>query len=186
MNTFKTGMKNLGKGINMYSPQILTGLGISGFLAAIGLAVDATLKAKDKIDGINTLYAEDEITEEEAKKEKTKTIVKAAIAPTLSAAGGVLCVIAGQRKEHKRTIAATAAMGMYRDALHEYKEAVIEKIGERKEQTIRDDIDKKHVEKDQPKDEEIILAGGDQLCYDKVIVDTSNLISIPSERLKPL
>lgn len=46
---------------------------------------------------------------------------------------------------------------------------MIETIGEKKEQTVRDAIAKEHIEKDPVENKEVIVLGrGSTLCYDSV------------------
>lgn len=48
----------------------------------------------------------------------------------------------------KRTAALATAYKLSETALTEYKEKVVETIGEKKEQLVRDKIDKDHIDKD--------------------------------------
>ena len=62
-----------------------------------------------------------------------------------------------------------AAYSISEKAFSEYKEKVIEKIGENKEQKVRDEIAQDQVNRNPVSTREVIITGnGDVLCYDSI------------------
>ena len=74
----------------------------------------------------------------------------------------------GANSVHARRNAALAtAYKLSETALTEYREKVVETIGEKKEQAVHEAIAKDKLEKDPVSNKEIIITGnGDTLCYD--------------------
>ena len=159
-------MKNAQVWMSKHSPEILTGLGIAGMVTTTVLAVKATPKAllliedrKDELD----LYSDEKLPVVETLKVAWKPYIPAAVTGTIS----VACLIGASSVHLRRNTALAAAYHLSETALGEYKEKVIETIGEHKEKNIRNKIDKDHVEKNPPQNNEVIITGdGDTLCFD--------------------
>jgi Family of unknown function (DUF6353) len=67
----------------------------------------------------------------------------------------------------KQAAALAAAYSLSEKAFSEYREKVVEKIGESKEQDVRDSVAQARVSKNPVNSREVILAGtGEVLCYD--------------------
>jgi hypothetical protein len=67
----------------------------------------------------------------------------------------------------RRTAALATAYKISETALTEYKDKVVETIGEKKEKQVRDKIDKDHIDKDPVSKKEVIITkAGETLCYD--------------------
>lgn len=150
--------------ISKHDSEILTGVGIAGMLTTTVLAVKATPKAMRLI--------EEEQKEREEPLSKID-IVKAAWPAYIPA--GVTCtfsvislVMALKTNNKKNAMLATAATLSER-ALAEYKDKVIEVVGEEKEKEVRDAIAKDRMKKDPVSSHEVIITGsGGSLCYDIV------------------
>lgn len=144
-------------------PQILTGVGIGGFLATIILVAKAAPKAKK-------VYDELKESEEGANFKSTmKHVAPYYIPAAMAGAASIGCVLAGQHLQLKRTTAIAAAYKISESAYHEYKDKVKEKLGEKKEKEITDEIAKDKLVKNPVKNDNIIQTGkGDTLCYDAV------------------
>ena len=77
------------------------------------------------------------------------------------------CIIGANSVHAKRNAALATAYTISETALREYKDKVIETIGEKKEQVVRDAIAKDKIDKNPvTKSEVIITKKGDTLCYD--------------------
>lgn len=146
-----------------HSPEILTGIGIAGMITTTVLAVKATPKAlkqieeRKEVDGVDALAPLDTV------KVCWKCYIPAAVTGTAS----IACLIGASSVHLRRNAALTAAYKLSETALTEYKEKVVETIGEKKERAIRDSIDKDHVEQNPVnKDQVIITDKGKTLCYD--------------------
>jgi hypothetical protein len=161
--SFKKIVLDLQKAMVKHSPEILTGLGITGFFTATGLAIAATPKAMVLIDD----KKKEENVESLPKKEVVKTCWKCYIPTAAMTVASTACLIGAHSVQAGRVAALTAAYKMSENAFAEYKENVIEAIGERKEREVRDKIAKKHIDNDPIGNHEVILTGkGDTMCYD--------------------
>lgn len=147
-----------------HSPEILTGVGIAGMLTTVVLAVQATPKALRLIDEKKADIPEEEtIPRIEAVKAAWKVYVPAVLTGILS----TICLIGANSVNQRRNAAIAAAYSLSESALKEYREKVVETIGERKEQAIRDDIAKDRITEN-PVREVIISDRGSTLCYDSL------------------
>lgn len=147
------------------SPELLTGIGIAGMVTSTCLAVGATPKAMRLIE----MKKIDEETETLSKMEVVKTCWKCYIPTVVTAGVSIACLTLASRENLKRNAALATAYTLSETALREYKEKVIETIGEKKEQVIRDKIDKDRVEKNPVDKANVIVTGkGESLCLDSV------------------
>ena len=159
-----------------HSPEILTGLGITGMVTTTVLAVKATPKAlilirdaeiaktdKQFEDGKKLDEIEPELTPVEVVKATWKCYIPAAITCGLS----IACLVGASSVHLKRNAALTTAYMLSETALKEYKDSVVETIGERKEQAVRDNVAKHRVEEHPVSNNQVFVTGkGDTLCYD--------------------
>lgn len=168
LNTAKHVMKKR-------SPEILTGIGIAGMISTVVLAVKATPKAMELIEEerIKKLNESDESTPVKNSNEILTPIetIKAAWKPYIPAAitgvASVACLIGANSVHVRRNAALATAYQLSTTALSDYREKVIETIGEKKENNIRDKVAKKQVEEHPVADAQIIMTGkGNTLCYD--------------------
>ena len=146
-----------------HSPEILTGVGIAGMLTTVVLAVRATPKALRLIDEKKADIPEENIPRIEVVKAAWKVYVPAVLTGILS----TICLIGANSVNQRRNAAIAAAYSLSESALKEYREKVIETIGERKEQAIRDDIAKDRITEN-PVREVIVSDRGSTLCYDSL------------------
>lgn len=147
-----------------HSPEILTGIGIAGMITGTVLAVKATPKALRLIEDAHDEKGE-KLTAVETVKVAWKPYIPAVVTITTSTA----CLIGASSVSLRRNAALATAYNLSQTALNEYKEKVVETIGEKKEQAIKDKVAKKKVE-DNPvsKREVIITEKGNTLCYDAI------------------
>ena len=168
-----------------HSPEILTGIGITGMITTTVLAVKATPKALKKIeekkievfeslDPIDTpsqAVPEDLIlTKREIIKATWKCYVPAAVTGVVSAA----CIIGANKVNSARNTALVTAYNLSQQALHEYKEQIAETVGEEAAAEIKQKADHRIAEKQvaskQPEtstEAKVFLTGmGDELCLD--------------------
>lgn len=162
-------VKTIESAMVKHSPEILTGIGIAGMLTTTVLAVKATPKALDLI-----AIAEDEkysngIKEPLTAGEKIKAAWKCYIPAATTCALSVACLVGASSVNVRRKAALAAAYKLSETALTEYKEKVVETIGEKKEHAIQDKIAKEKVEKNPVSTSEVIVTGnGKVLCYDSI------------------
>lgn len=166
----KPSLKVLAKSIKSTlvkrSPEILTGIGIVGMTTTVILAVNATPKA---IKLIEKKREELELSEEE--KLKPVDIIKVAWKPYIPAVvigvTSISCLVGASSVNARRNAALAAAYTLSDSALREYKEKVVETIGEKKEKEIVDAVAKEKIENDPVTNKEVIITEkGDTLCYD--------------------
>lgn len=162
---FKPLIKTIRSGLAKHSPAILTAFGITGMIGTTVLAVKATPKALDLIENKKEELDKDGLTVAETVKATWKCYVPAAITCATSAA----CLIGASSVHTKRNAALATAYKLSESALIEYRDKVVETIGEKKEQSVRDAIAKDHVEKNPVTNNEVIITDrGYTLCYDEL------------------
>lgn len=155
----KTAAKNLQK----RSPEILVGCGIAGMVLTVVLAVTATPKAEEEIEKKKEEEDKEELTKTEIVKATWKCYVPAAATGVVS----IACIVGASSIYSKRNAALAMAYGMTQTAFGEYKEKVIETVGEKKEKSIRDEVDKERLKKHPVSKEDIAFTGkGTVPCFD--------------------
>ena len=153
--------------MSKHSPEILVGVGIAGMFSTVVMSVKATPKVYSMIE------KEKEVRRLEEKPELTKVdILKMAWKPYLPAAimfgCSTACIIGANSVNAKRNAVLSTACHISERALAEYRDKVVEVIGEEKEKEIRDKVSKDRMEKDPISNNTVILAKGDTLCYDTI------------------
>ena len=166
---FSKMVKDTKRFISAKSPEILTGIGIAGMITTTVLAVKATPKALDLIakaeDAKFDNGHEDPLTTIEKVKVAWKPYIPAAVTGTLS----VVCLIGASSVNARRNAALATAYKLSETALTEYKQKVIETVGEKKEKIVREAIDKDKIEKNPvSKSEVIVTKKGETLCYEAI------------------
>lgn len=153
------------KAVIKHSPEILTGLGIAGMITTTVLAVKATPKALDLIND-----RKDELeTEKLPPTEVVKTAWKCYIPAAVTCATSTACLIGASSVHLKRNAALATAYKLSESAISEYKDAVIDKLGEKKEQTIRDKVAEEKMKKNPVSSSEVFITEkGNTLCYDTI------------------
>lgn len=160
-------VKTARRAMSKHSPEILTGIGIAGMITTTVLAVRATPKALRQIEEFEecVLLDHEKITPIDAVKVAWKPYVPAAITGAFS----IACLIGANSVNARRNAALATAYKLSETAFSEYKEKVIETIGDKKEKTVRDEVAKSHVEKNPVSTTEVIITEkGNTLCYDAI------------------
>ena len=153
--------------VSKRSPEILTGLGIAGMISTTVLAVRATPKALDLIARAEDKKFDNGHGNKLTVSEKMKVAWKPYIPAAITGIASISCIIGASSVHAKRNAAIAAAYNLSQTALTEYKEKVVETIGEKKEQAIKDKIAKDKIKKDPVSKSEVIVTGkGNTLCYD--------------------
>ncbi len=150
---------------NKHSPEILTGIGIAGMITTTVLAVRATPKALELLEEKKNEDWVDELSPLEVVKTAWRPYVPAAVTGVAS----VACLIGASSVNAKRNAALATAYKLSETALTEYREKVIETIGEKKEKTVRDKVAEERVKKNPvSKSEVIVTNNGTTLCFDPI------------------
>ena len=162
---------DLGKAARKHSPEILTGIGIAGMLSTTVLAVRATPKAlmliEEKKREKKFAVIKDGGDPALTKLEIVKTAWKPYIPAAVTGAASVACLVGASSVNARRNAALAAAYALSESTLADYKEKVVETIGEKKAQEVKDAIAKDKIENDPVTRKEIIATDkGETLCYD--------------------
>lgn len=155
--------KDVGILLKKHSPEILTGIGVAGMVTTTIMAVKATPKAILLINEKEVEERVEKLTPVETVKTVWKCYIPAAVTGVLS----IACIIGASSVNAKRNAALATAYTLSETALKEYKDKVLETVGEKKENEIRAAIAKDKLEKDPVVQAEVIDTGtGKTLCYD--------------------
>ena len=157
-NFIKSAKHSLAK----HSPEILTGIGIAGMVTTTVLAVKATPKALKLLE--DAQYDKgDTLTVPEKVKACWKCYIPATVLGTVS----ISCLIGASSTHLRRNAALATAYKITETALSDYKAQVIETVGEKKEQAIREKVAAEHVNRNPVYQNEVVLTEkGDTLCFD--------------------
>ena len=178
----KQFFKNVAKSLSNHSPEILTGIGIAGMITSTILAVKATPKAltllEEKKEELNKKRFDENIEKDYSLKDhkeldkldaKTtiKTVWKCYVPSTVTMGVSIACLIGASSVHIKRNAVLATAYHLSEAAATEYRNKVVETIGAKKEEAIRDAVNKDRLEKNPvTKNEVIITEKGNTLCYD--------------------
>lgn len=162
---FTRFFKNAQVTLTKHSPEILTGIGIAGMITTTILAVKATPKALKKIEEVKETVGKDELTKAETVKATWKCYIPSMVTGTAS----IACLIGASSVHVRRNTALATAYKLSETALSEYRDKVVETLGEKKEHLIRDGVNKDRVDKNPAsKSEVIITEKGNTLCLDTI------------------
>lgn len=150
--------------VDKHSPEILTGLGITGMVCSTVLAVKATPKALDLIE--ERKYELD--TYELTGREIIKTCWKCYLPSVITGGVSVACLIGANKVNNKRNIMLATAYNLSERTLTEYRNKVVDVIGEEKEREIRSSVANDRVANKNLSDAIIVCDKGNTLCYDTI------------------
>lgn len=157
-----TFIKSVKHSIAKHSPEILTGIGIAGMVTTTILAVRATPKALMLLQDAQ-YHKSDILTTSEKIKTCWKCYIPSAVTGTLS----IACLIGANSTHLRRNAALATAYKISETALSNYKAKVIETVGEKKEQAIREKVAEEHANRNPVYQHEVILTEkGNTLCFD--------------------
>ncbi len=165
----KLNLSNIAKGVRTamkkHSPEILTGIGIAGMITTTVLAVRATPKAM--------VLIEERYRDEPDERPRWKTYIKGAwpcyVPAAVTGIISITCLIGASSVNFRRNAALATAYTLSESALKEYQEKVIETIGEKKEQSVRDAVAKDRIDRNPVSSREVIITErGNTLCYDVI------------------
>lgn len=181
----KINFKRLGKRVlytaEKYMPEALIIIGIGGMIGAGVMAVLATPEAEERIEAekerINDEIRKDAIAnncedyEEITKltpKELVKTTWKCYAPAAATASLATVCIVGAHSVKTRRHATLAAAYTVTERSLHEYKNKVIEHIGEEAEREIVDAIARDKVKDNPPPQTVMIMSGEDIPCMDSL------------------
>lgn len=139
------------------STSILTGVGVAGTISTAVLTGRASFKAAHHLSEKRPMSTREQLEE----------TWKLYIPPVMVGGITITAIILANRVAGKEAAALAAAYAVSEQALGEYREQVVKKLGEAKEGEIRDKVAEARMQTDPLNSREVILAGtGDVLCYD--------------------
>ncbi|MEG2624362.1 MAG: DUF6353 family protein [Clostridia bacterium] len=149
--------------LKKHSPEILTGVGIAGMLTTTVLAVKATPEALRRIEKKKRDENHKALTVIQTVQATWKCYIPATVTGLTSTA----CLIGASTANGRRNTALATAYSLSETALHEYRDKVVETLGGKKEEAIRESVDKDRVARNPPSQEILMAEGcGKTLCYD--------------------
>ena len=149
--------------ITKHSPEILTGIGITGMITSTVLAVKATPKALKLIENKKKEINTDNLNTIEIIKVAWKPYIPTVLVGLASAT----CIIGASATNYKRNAALASAYALSETTLLRYRDKVIDTIGERKEHQIKEKVAQDELNNNKINNSQIIITGqGDTLCMD--------------------
>lgn len=156
---------SIGTAVRKHSPEILTGLGISGLITTTVVAVRVTPKAIRLLDAKKKELHKDKLSAVETIKTTWKCYLPACIVASTS----VMCIIGGTKVNMRRNAALATAYTISESALKDYRNKVIENFGEKKDISIRDAIAEDKLRNNPVTNKEVFVTEkGNTLCYDVI------------------
>ena len=142
------------------SSTILTALAVSGTITTAYLAAKATFKI-----GYDKRAGDEAGRHPATPKEYVKKYWRGYIPTAVSGTVTVACIVTASKINSRRAAALTAAYSLSEKAYSEYREKVIETLGEKKEKKVRDELAEARINNNPPPNSNVVLAGtGDVLC----------------------
>lgn len=154
--------KSVRTAMKKHSPEILTGIGIAGMITTTVMAVRATPKALILIEEKKDELETEKLTAIETVKAAWPCYIPAAITGSIS----VFCLVGASSTNFRRNAALATAYTLSESTLKEYQEKVVETIGEKKEQSIRDAVVKDKMVNNPIRNVILTEKGGNTICYD--------------------
>lgn len=146
------------------SPAILTAFGATGAITTAIFAGKAAYESYPIIKKHESIHGIPDSTKQ-MYLERGKLVWRLYIPATISGTATIVCIVMAARVGSRRTAAITAAYTLSEKAFVEYKEKVVETLGQNKEQKIRDQIAHDRVTNNPPTQTTIISgSGGDVIC----------------------
>lgn len=143
-----------------HQAEILTGFGVAGMLASTVWAVKATPKAEKAIKEAKIKkQGNDKHPVKLTPVETVKTTWRYYVPSAMLTVSSVACIIGGQNVHMKRNAALAAAYKLSEHTLADYKEAIVETIGEDKAKEVTERVAKRQIERTPISDDAVIVAG---------------------------
>lgn len=162
---FNKMYKDFSATVAKHSPEILIGFGIAGMLTTTVLAVKATPKAVKIIEDKKHELKKDKLTVGETVKATWKCYIPSVATAAVSTA----CLICSCKVSNKRNAVLATAYKIAETTHKEYRDKVIETIGEKKEAIVKDKVAQEKINKDPVSSKEVIITDrGNMLCYDSI------------------
>lgn len=155
-------LKKTGLFMAKNSPIIMTVVSSAGLIGTVTLAIVATPKAVLIIDGLKEEYEPDKVPKLELVKQVAPVYIPTAILGGITLA----CIIGAAKVNHKRNVVLASLYSASEVALKEYQHKVIQKLGEKKEEEVRDDIARDRIERKPLSSSQVFVTSGDTMIFD--------------------
>jgi len=158
----KRVVRSLGNTIDANFPAILTGVGVAGVLSTVALAIKGTFSA------VIVIHEEEALSVEKlTQREKLELVWKCYIPTAASSVLTITAIIGANHISTRRNAALLSIYSIADQALKEYQDKVVETIGQKKEEKIRDEIAKDRLDNNPVEGRVIVLTGkGNCLFFD--------------------
>lgn len=154
--------------IRSNSTTILTVTGVVGTVTTAVYAARAGWESQYMWDGQLETDLTEDLTPRQQKVELAKSYVKACgklyIPAGISAGVTIAAVVSLNKIHNDRAAAYMAAYALAERGYREYKDAVVEELGEEKEKALRDKVAQKRVDQTRPMEAVIMAAGQVLVC----------------------
>ena len=152
-------------GLTKHSPEILIGLGVAGLLGTTVLAVRETPKVLKLLENKKNELDVEKLSV----KDTVKTVWKNYIPCAVLAVTSVACIVGASNISARRNAALAAAYAIGNKAFSDYKEEVINLLGEEKEKKIKERVADKLLKENPVTSKEVIITDNNEhLCYDEI------------------
>ena len=155
------------------SPAILTAIGVTGTITTAYLTGKATFMAAEMLaDEQQARDIRDARTQPNnvmTPRDKAQMVWKLYIPAVTTGVLTCICIVGANRIGTRRAAAVATAYAISQEAFDEYKHKVVERIGDKKEMAIRDEIAQDRVTRNPPDDRiagQIVTGDGMVLCHD--------------------
>lgn len=167
-NHIQNAISTVGLSINRNSPSILIGLGLSGLVGSIFLAVKATPRAIEILEGEAYRQFKDHGGPEDLDIKTKIELVWPVYLPTASTATmAIFAVLLGNKIHLRRAAALASIYTITENALKSYQEKVLEVVGKNKAAQIQGEVEEEELKNNPPTEENTHnVGGGRELCYE--------------------
>lgn len=161
-------LRNFGQNLDRNSPTILTALAVAGVVSSIFMAIGATPKANDLIQKEEAFRFEEYGNETPLTfLEKAEVTWKVYFPTAIMASVTIGCMVSANHISLRRNAAMASLLSLAETAAREYHDKVVETVGEKKEQAIRDEIAQERMNKHPIESSTVIITGkGKHLFFD--------------------
>lgn len=156
-------------GVKKHAPEILIGLSIAGMITTTVMAVRATPKALMLIEEEKRRQKEEkcEAIDKLPAKDVVKVTWKCYMPAVTMGALSIASLVSASTVHARRNAALATVYSLSEAAIKEYRDKVVETIGEKKEKDVQDAIAKERIKNNPVSKNEVIITGkGKTLCYE--------------------
>jgi hypothetical protein len=149
------------------SPAILTAVAVTGTVTTAYLTGRASIKAAEILAAEEGRQQYTRVGLKLEPKEKVALTWKLYIPAVSTGLLTVTCIIGANRIGTRRAAAVAAAYTLSEKAFVEYRDKVVEKLGDKKEQDLRDELAQDKVTKNPGNSSKLVIVDGKSvLCYE--------------------